>query len=81
MSGWGEQPRTLAIVVAGYTALTLAGQALYGVESWTRRAEPFSVYFNLLARISAFETRDGVVGVRPLLGGLPRLDIVPGTIA
>ena len=81
VSGWGEQPRTLAIVVAVYTAGTLAAQAVYGVECWTRRGEPFSVYFNLLARISAFETRAGVVGVRPLLGGLPRLDIVPGTIA
>ncbi|MEA2181817.1 MAG: hypothetical protein QOF69_1002 [Solirubrobacteraceae bacterium] len=81
VSGWGEQPRTLAIVVAGYTGLTLTGQGLYGVESWTRWAEPFSVYFNLLARISPFETRAGVLGVRPLLGGLPRLDIVPGTIA
>ncbi|HEX8159236.1 MAG TPA: fenitrothion hydrolase, partial [Solirubrobacteraceae bacterium] len=81
VSGWGEQPRMLAIVVGGYTALTLAGQALYGVECWTLRAEPFSVYFNVLSRISPFEARDGVVGVRPLLGGLPRLDIVPGTIA
>jgi hypothetical protein len=81
VSGWGERPRTLAIVVTVYTIAMLAGQAIYGVECWTRRAEPFSVYFNLLARISPFETRDGVVGVRPLLGGLPRLDIVPGTIA
>ncbi|MGI9098985.1 MAG: fenitrothion hydrolase [Solirubrobacteraceae bacterium] len=81
VSGWAERPRTLAIVVAVYTAATLAGQAVYGVECWTRRAEPFSVYFNLLARISPLETRDGVVGVRPLLGGLSRLDIVPGTIA
>jgi len=28
-----------------------------------------------------FETRDRVVGVRPLLGGLPRLDPIPGTVA
>jgi hypothetical protein len=28
-----------------------------------------------------FETRDRVVGVRPLLAGLPRLDPVPGTVA
>ena len=81
VSDWGEQPRTLAILVSAYTAVTLAGQAVFGVESWTRRAEAFSVYFDLLARISPFEARDGVVGVRPLLGGLPRLDIVPGTIA
>jgi hypothetical protein len=81
VSGWGEQPRTLAIVVAAYTVATLAGQARYGVECWSGRAEAFSVYFNLLSRIAPFETRDRVVGVRPLLGGLPRLAILPGTIA
>ncbi len=81
VSGWSEQPRTLAIVIALYSAATLAGQAVYGVETWTARGEPFSVYLNLLSRIAPFESRDRVVGVRPLLGGLPRLDIVPGTIA
>ncbi len=81
VSGWGEHPRTLAIAVAAYTALTLAAQAGYGVECWTTRGEAFSVYFNLLSRISPFETRDRVVGVRPPLGGLPKLAIVPGTIA
>ena len=81
VSGWGEQPRTLAIVVALYTVATLAGQARYGVEPWTRRAEPFAVYFGLLARLSVFERRGRVVGVRPLLAGLPRLAVVPGTIA
>lgn len=81
VSGWGEQPRTIAILVALYTVLTLAGQARYGVETWSARGEAFSVYFNLLSRIAPFETRDRVVGVRPPLGGLPRLQIVPGTIA
>lgn len=81
VSGWGEEPRTLAIAVTAYTILTLAGQAVYGVETWTSRAEAFSVYYSLLARISIFETRERVVGVRPLLGGLPRLDVVAGTVA
>jgi hypothetical protein len=81
VSGWGEQPRTLAVLVALYSVVTLAGQARYGVERWSARGEAFSVYFNLLSRIAPFETRDRVVGVRPLLGGLPRLTIVPGTIA
>ena len=36
VSGWGEQPRTLAFAVLGYTAVTLAAQAVYGVEAWTR---------------------------------------------
>ena len=81
VSGWPEQPRTLAVVVACYTVVTLAGQAVYGVECWSRRGEAFSVYFDLLSRIAPFETRERVVGVRPLLGGLTRLPIVPGMIA
>jgi hypothetical protein len=81
VSGWSEQPRAVALLVAVYTAAMLAGQAVYGVERWNGRAEAFSVYFNLLSRIAPFETRDRIAGVRPLLGGLPRLQILPGTIA
>ena len=80
-SGWGEQPATLATAVAGYSVLTLAAMAVYGVEPWSRCGETFSVYFNLFSRLSVFETRDRVVGVRPPLGGLPRLDPVAGTVA
>jgi len=80
VSGWSEQPRTLAIAAATYTVLTLAAQAVYGVETWSTRGEAFSVYFGLFARIAPVETRDRVVGVRPVLGGLPRLDFLPGTI-
>jgi hypothetical protein len=79
-SGWGEDPRMIALAVLGYTAITLAAQAVFGVDTWTRRGEAFAVYFDLFARISPFERRDGVVGVRPPLGGLPRLDVVPGTV-
>ena len=80
-SGWGEDPRMIALAVLGYTAITLAAQAMFGVETWTRRGEAFAVYFDLFARIAPFERRDGVAGVRPPLSGLPRLDVVPGTVA
>ena len=80
-SGWGEEPATLATAVAGYTLLTLAAMAVYGAEPWSERGEAFGVYFNLFSRLSVFETRDRVVGTRPFLGGLPRLDPVPGTVA
>jgi hypothetical protein len=80
-SGWGEEPATLATAVAGYTVLTLIFMGVYGVEPWTRTGETFSVYFNLFSRLSIFETRDHVVGTRPFLAGLPRLDPVPGTVA
>jgi hypothetical protein len=81
VSEWGEDPRLLAIAVLGYTALTLGAQAVFGVDTWTRRGEGFAVYFELFSRIAPFERRDGVVGVRPPLAGLPRLDAAPGTVA
>ena len=78
---WADTPSTLATAVVGYTVVTLAAQSVWGVEAWTRRGEAFSVYFNLLSRISAVETRDRVVGVRRPLDGLARLEPVPGTVA
>jgi hypothetical protein len=78
---WDSVPRTLAGAALGYTVITLAAQSVWGTETWTRRGEAFAVYFNLLSRISVFESRGGVVGVRPPLGGLPVLDPAAGTIA
>jgi hypothetical protein len=80
-SGWGEQPGTLVSAALGYTILMLAGQAVYGVETWTQRGDAFAVYFNLFARVSPFETRHREVGVRPPLSGLPRLEPMPGIVA
>ena len=79
-SGWGEEPATLATAVAGYSVLTLVFMGVFGVEPWSRLGETFSVYFNLFSRLSVFETRDRVVGTRPFLAGLPKLDPVPGTV-
>ena len=81
VAGWADLPRTLVTAVVVYTVIQLAGMARYGVEPWISRAEAFGVYFNLFARLSVFENRDRVVGVRPLLGGLLRLDAQPGTVA
>jgi len=77
----GDSPRTLAIAVLVYSALTFVGMALYGVERWLDRGEAFSVYYNLFARLSPFETRDGEVGLRKPLSGLPRLERLRGTVA
>jgi hypothetical protein len=78
---WANFPRTLVTAALGYTVVTLAAQAVWGTETWQRRGETFSVYYNLFSRISPFETRDRVVGVRPPLAGLPKLDAAPGTVA
>jgi hypothetical protein len=78
---WADVPSTLVTAALGYTVVTLAAQAVWGTETWSRRGETFSVYFNMFSRISPFETRDRVVGVRPPLSGLPKLDAAPGTVA
>jgi len=78
---WDSVPKTLVSAALGYTVITLAAQAIYGTETWSRRGEGFAVYFNLFSRMSVFETRDRVVGVRPPLSGLPKLDRAPGTVA
>jgi hypothetical protein len=80
VSGWGEVPGDLTTAAVVYTAYTLVMQFVFGTEAWTRNGEGFAVYFNLFSRISIWETRDRVVGVRPPLSGLPRLDPVPGTV-
>ncbi len=80
VSGWGEAPHTLAAAALAYTVYTLAAQFVFGTETWSRRGEGFAVYFNLLSRLSVWERREGEIGVRPPLGGLPRLDPVPGTV-
>ena len=80
VSGWAVEPRTIAIAATIYTVYNLVAQFIWGTETWTRFGEAFSVYFNLFARLSIFETRDGVVGIRPLLAGLPKLERVAGTV-
>ena len=81
VGAWADRPVTLTNAIVGYTVVTLVAQSIWGVETWTRRGEAFSVYFTLLSRISPFAARDRVVGVQQPLAGLPRLDTPPGTVA
>ena len=73
-SGWGDHPATLVTAALGYTVVTLAAQSSTASRRGRAAARRFAVYYNLFSRMSIFETRDGVVGVRPPLGGLPTLD-------
>lgn len=81
VSGWAIEPRTIAILATLYTVYNLVAQWIWGSDVWNHRGEVFGVYFNFFSRLSIFETRDRVVGIRPLLGGLPSLDRLPGTVA
>lgn len=77
----GDAPRTVAIAALVYSLIQFVGMALYGVEEWTERGDGFSVYFGLFARISPWDVRDGVLGVRPPLAGLADFRPLPGTVA
>ena len=77
----GTEPRTLAAAALVYTLVTLFGMALFGADAWIDRAEGFSVYFNLLSRLSPFERRGDEVGRRRPLSGLTSLEPLGGTVA
>lgn len=50
--GNGAGPRSLFIVVVGYTAFTLAMMAQFGRDAWRANGETFSVWFGLLGRLA-----------------------------
>ena len=76
-----DQPRVLAVLALGYAAVQLVGMSVYGIETWTRRGDAFSVYFALLARLSPFTVKDRTLFLRMPLSGLPSFELLPGSIA
>ena len=68
------QGRPLALVLVGYTAITLLGMAQYGRDPWRQRAETFSVWFGVLGRLAPFALsgppEEGGVVRRPIATGL-----------
>jgi hypothetical protein len=77
----GLPPRSLAIAVLIYSAITFVAIFLFGIENWVRRGETFSVYFGMFSRLSSLEVRDGRLGVRRLLSGTASWAVVPGSVA
>jgi hypothetical protein len=75
----GREPQTLSILGLAYLVTALVGMSLYGVEPWTRYADPFGAYFSLFARLAPFFRRDGVLFARAPGVGAIGLDPVPGT--
>lgn len=81
ISARGDRPATIATATLVYSAATWLAMAVYGVDAWTRRGEAFGVYFNLFSRMSVLERRGRLIGVRPALSGLARLEPQPGIVA
>ncbi len=74
-------PSMVATAALVYSAVQLIGMAMFGIETWSDRGDAFGSLFGLYARLSVFERRDGVLYLRPPLGGAPRLSVLPGTVA
>jgi hypothetical protein len=76
--GNGGGPRSLFIVLIGYTAFTLAMMAQFGRDAWRANGETFSVWFGLLGRLAPTalvgDPREGRVARRSFASGL----LLPG---
>jgi len=77
----GISPHDTAVAALVYSVVTFVCMALFGIEEWLRRGETFSVYFGMFSRISVLEAREGRLGRRRLLSGLPNWEIVVGSLA
>lgn len=76
-----DVPATLGALALAYAFVQLVGMSLFGEETWSERGDAFGVYFGLAARLSVWERRGRQLCRRPLLSGVPDLDMVPGTVA
>ncbi|MCY7416879.1 MAG: hypothetical protein LH650_00005, partial [Chloroflexi bacterium] len=68
------QGRPLALVLVGYTAVTLLGMLQYGRDAWRAHAETFTVWFGILGRLAPFALvgtpESGQLARRPIASGL-----------
>jgi hypothetical protein len=78
---YAETPQTLGWLCVAFALAQLAAMAVFGERSWSEHGDGFSVYFNLFARLSPLERRDGVLRLRSPLAGAPGLPVVAGSVA
>jgi hypothetical protein len=76
-----DDPSLLAVLALLYAATQLVGMSLFGIDTWTRRADAFGGYFNLFSKLAPLHWRRRAAYSRPPLSGTPHLDTVPGTVA
>ncbi len=76
-----DDPSLLAILGLVYGAVQLTGMAAYGIETWTSRADGFSVYFSMIASLAPLDWRGRKLALRPPLIGAREIEPVAGTSA
>lgn len=81
---FGLGGRAAAMVMLGYTLLTLAFMAQFGRDTWRAKGETFSVWFGTLGRLAPFgpaRGRHDAVVRRPFASGLLDADWSPARLA
>ena len=76
-----SDPRSLALAIYLYAAITWLGMLAFGRRAWLEGGEMFHVYFGLLGNLAPFAVVDGRVVRRPPLSGLTTDPAPPGTLA
>jgi hypothetical protein len=76
-----DDPSLLSTLALLYAATQLIGMSVYGIKTWTHRADAFAVYFNLFSKLAPLHWRGRTVYRRLILSGAPHLDLMPGTVA
>ncbi|WP_119302041.1 hypothetical protein [Dongia deserti] len=75
-----NDPAVLAQAIILYTIATWIGMALFGEEAWLSRAETFSVFFSLIARIAPLQSEPAATALRQfklLIPGRALVDLAP----
>lgn len=76
-----SSPRVLALALAVYVAVVLAGAAIWG-RPWLREGDAFAAFFGLLAAMSPLSrSDDGRLRARVPFRGLASIRVLPGTAA
>jgi len=66
-----DDPAILARAVIVYSVVTWAGMILFGEEAWLARAETFSVFFGLIARVAPLQAEPSAPGRSRLYLAVP----------
>jgi hypothetical protein len=75
-----DVPSALTVLVLACAGTQLLAMAAFGIETWERYGDPFSVYFGLFAKLSPLRWENGRILLRRPLEGVTKLEVLPGTI-
>lgn len=76
-----DNPVVLASLSLAYFTLMLIGMALFGIEQWSERGDPFGGYVGLFGRLSVLDVHDTALWRRRPLSAMPSFGGEAGAVA